>query len=79
MLHGHCHSNHHGDGIFHLVGSLNRHSSIILVITNEQFLDTHILYIYYNDYISNICTYIIYVIHTMYICYIYITYNVKYM
>ena len=20
MLYGHCHSNHHGDGIFHLVG-----------------------------------------------------------
>ena len=27
MLYGHCHSNHHSDGIFHLVGSLNKHST----------------------------------------------------
>ena len=43
------------------------------------------MYIYYichtycvHDYLSNICTYITCVIHTMYICYVYITYNVKY-
>ena len=79
MLYRRCHSNHHGDDIFHLDGLL----VMILLIINEQCFrhtyNVHILQIFYIHYISTMIICQIYV-HILYMPYILCTrLYVKYM